>query len=198
MAAQLFIITPASADPEAFPRTLMAVLAAAPVSAILVRRGERNEADYAALATAIINVGQGAGCAVLVEDDAALVKRLGADGVHVTGDAAAVKAAVKALKPGFIVGAGNVASRHDAMTVGEMDVDYLFFGPLDGASDATANDLALWWADTFEIPAVLSDPAATPETTDAAAVEFVALSTSLWNDQPAATAARFAAAMEQA
>ena len=198
MAAQLFIATPLSADPASFPKTLMAVLAAAEVSAILVRRGDRNDADYAALASAVINVGQGAGCAVLIEEDAGLAKQLGADGVHITGGLPAVKAAVKTLKPALIVGAGAITSRHDAMSIGELDVDYLCFGPFEGALDSEIGDLALWWAETFEIPAVLSDPAATPETTQSAAVEFVALSASLWSEQPAATMASFAAAMEQA
>jgi hypothetical protein len=45
---------------------------------------------------------------------------------------------------------------------------------------------------------VLSDPAATPEAADALPVEFIALSSSLWTAQPAATAALFATAMEQA
>jgi thiamine-phosphate pyrophosphorylase len=135
---------------------------------------------------------------VLLEDDAAMAKRLGADGVHVGAGVTAVKAAVKALKPALIVGAGNVATRHDAMTIGELDVDYLFFGPLDGAIDEAGTDLALWWADTFEIPAVLSDPSATPALARSAEVEFIALSASLWTGQPAATAAQFAAAMEQA
>ena len=198
MAAQLFIVTPLSADPASFPKTLMAVLAAAEVSAILVRRGDRNDADYAALASAVINVGQGAGCAVLIEEDAALAKQLGADGVHITGGVPAVKAAVKALKPALIVGVGAIASRHDAMSVGELDVDYLCFGAFDGEVDPAIIDLALWWAETFEIPAVLSDPAVTPETAQSAAVEFVALSASLWSTEPAATMASFAAAMEQA
>ena len=199
MAAQLFIVTPATADPETFPKALMAVLAAAPVSAILVQRNARDDADYARLATAVINVGQGAGCAVLLEDDAALAKRLGADGVHVSSGATAIKAAVKALKPALIVGAGAIASRHDAMTAGELDVDYLFFGPVDGASDPAANELAEWWAQTFEIPAVLSDPAIAPDAVSATPVEFVALSTPLWSAaDPAADIARFATAMEQA
>jgi len=198
MAAQLFIVTPLSADPASFPKTLMAVLAAAEVSAILVRRGDRDDTAYATLASAVINVGQGAGCAVLLEEDAALAKQLGADGVHVTSGLSAVKAAVKALKPALIVGAGAIGSRHDAMSLGELDVDYLCFGPFEGTIDPAITDLALWWAETFEIPAVLSDPAATPETAQSAAVEFVALSASLWSEQPAATMASFAAAMEQA
>lgn len=189
MAPQLYLITPAAADPETFPATLMAVLNIAEFSALLVRRGGLDDAAYARLAASLINVGQGAGCAVLLEDDPALAKRLGADGVHVTGDSKAVKAVVAAVKPALIVGAGNVRTRHDAMTLGEMDVDYLFFGPLDGASDAAAADLAEWWASTFEIPAVLSDPAADASIDDRGA-EFLALSTSVWSAaSPAAAAA---------
>lgn len=189
MAPQLYLITPAAADPETFPATLMAVLDVAEFSALLVRRGALDDAAYARLAANLVNVGQGAGCAVLVEDDTALAKRLGADGVHVSGGAKAVKEAVAALKPNLIVGAGNIGSRHDAMTMGEMDVDYLFFGPLDGAHDTTAAELAEWWASTFEIPAVLSDPDAGAGV-DSRGAEFLALSTSLWSaTSPAAAAA---------
>jgi len=195
MAPQLYLITPVTADPDRFAHTLPAVLEAAPFSALLVRQGNLDEAAYARLAASLVSTGQGAGCAVLIEDDVALARRLGADGVHVTGGAKAVKAAVSALKPGLIVGAGNSTTRHDAMTVGEMDVDYLFFGPLDGPSDSNAADLAEWWAATFEIPAVLSDPAATPDL-DARGAEFLALSDSIWSaDDPAAAAAAIANAM---
>lgn len=197
MAPQLYLITPAGADPQTFPATLMAVLDVAEFSALLVRRGALDDAAYARLATAVINVGQGAGCAVLIEDDVGLANRLGADGVHVTGGPKAVKDAVAVLKPKLIVGAGNVGGRHDAMTIGEMDVDYLFFGPLEGASDATAAELAEWWASTFEIPAVFSDPEAGP-TANSRGAEFLALSTSIWSAaSPAAAAAAVVAALEE-
>jgi thiamine-phosphate pyrophosphorylase len=178
---QLYLITPPDAEPERFPATLMAVLNAAEFSALLVARGAMDDAAYAKLAAAAINVGQGAGCAVLVENDAALARRLGADGVHVTDGPAALKAAVAALKPAMIVGAGNLHSRHDAMTAGEMEIDYVFFGPIDGQPDAAAAELAEWWAQTFEIPAVLSQPDAAAETVDARGAEFLALSQSLWS-----------------
>ena len=195
MASQLYLITPAAADPQSFPAALTAVLNAAAFSALLVRRGGLDDAGYASLAKQLVSLGQDAGCAVLLEDDAPLAKRLGADGVHITGGAAAVKTAVKALKPGLIVGAGNSATRHDAMIIGELDVDYLFFGPLDGASDTNAAELAEWWAATFEIPAVLSDPGATPAV-DPRGAEFLALSASIWSaDDPAAAAAAIAAAL---
>ena len=193
MASQLYLITPAAADPQTFPATLTAVLQAAAFSAVLVRRGTFDDAAYASLAKQLVGIGQAAGCAMLLQDDAALAKRLGADGVHITGGAAAVKAAVGALKPGLIVGAGNSATRHDAMVIGELDVDYLFFGPLEGTSDATAADLAEWWAATFEIPAVLSDPAATAAV-DPRGAEFLAISSSIWSADDPATAARAIAA----
>ncbi|WP_137153091.1 thiamine phosphate synthase [Devosia sp. FKR38] len=190
MAPQFYLITPAAADVETFPSRLMAVLNVAEFAALLVRRATMDAATYEALATRVINIGQGAGCAVLLEDDVALARRLGADGVHITTGAAAVKNAIAALKPGLIVGAGRTASRHDAMTMGEMDVDYVFFGPLDGATDPASADLAEWWAATFEIPAVLSDPGAGP-TVDPRGAEFLALSTSIWTaaDPVAATIA---------
>tara|TARA_R110002020_G_scaffold27440_13_gene88449 strand:+ start:74 stop:670 length:597 start_codon:yes stop_codon:yes gene_type:complete len=195
MAPQLYLITPVAADPDRFAQTLLSVLQAAPFSALLVRQGNLDDAAYAQFAATLVSTAQGAGCAVLIQDDVALARRLGADGVHVTGGPSAVKAAVGALKPGLIVGAGNSTTRHDAMTMGEMDVDYLFFGPLDGAIDSNAADLAEWWAATFEIPAVLSDPAATPDI-DARGAEFLALSASIWNaDNPAAAAAAIANAM---
>lgn len=181
MAPQLYLITPANADPARFPATLMAVLTAAEFSALLVARGAMDDAAYAGLAAKVVNIGQGAGCAVLVEDDIALARRLGADGVHVTGGPAALKAAVAELKPAMIVGAGNLHSRHDAMTAGEMDIDYVFFGATGEEPDAQAIELAGWWAQTFEIPAVLSRPDAAPGNADAQGAEFLALSASLWS-----------------
>src|SRR5690606_37038857 len=136
----------------------------------------------------VVNIGQGAGCAVLIEDDVALAKRLGADGVHVTGDPVALSAAISALKPAMIVGAGNLHSRHDAMTAGEMDIDYVFFGGTDGKPDPQAAELAEWWAQTFEIPAVLSLPDAAPGNADARGAEFLAVSHSLWSSAAPAEA----------
>lgn len=194
MAPQLYLITPATAAPDNFSATLMAVLNGAAFSALLVARGTMDDAAYARLATAAVNVGQGAGCAVLLENDIALARRLGADGVHVTDGPEALEATIAAIKPALIVGAGNLKSRHDAMTAGEMDIDYVFFGHTDGTPDPLAADLAEWWAQTFEIPAVLSQPDATPDTVDARGAEFLALSQSLWSAPSPATATQALAA----
>ncbi|GLQ56828.1 thiamine phosphate synthase [Devosia nitrariae] len=195
-AAQIFLVTPQSAEPATFGPALAEVLAAAPVAALLVRRHERTDAAYRALVQAVLPAAQGADCAVLVEDDAALARRIGADGVHVTGNARSVKDAVAAVKPGLIVGAGPIRSRHEAMSLGEFNVDYLFFGDLSDPADANAREMGAWWAETFEVPSVLSGRAGE----DSAGCEFLALGESFWTgaESPAALAVRAAKTLETA
>ena len=193
MAPQLYLVTPIEPNLEQFPRQLMTVLSGPEVAALLVRRGDQDEHAYARLAERLIQIGQAAGAAVLVEDNADLAKRLGADGVHISeGGVKAIRAAIDALKPDGIVGVGNIRSRHDAMSFGELDVDYVFFGPLGGKPDPQAAELAQWWAETFEVPAVYSDPEAEPARAGAIGAEFLALSDSVWSAaEPAAALAAF-------
>lgn len=193
MAPQLYLITPEQPDLEQFPRQLMGVLTGPDIAALLIRRGTLDDATYAQLAERLVQIGQATGAAVLVEDDVALARQVGADGVHVTdGGTKAIRAAVSALKPDGIVGVGNVRTRHDAMSFGELDVDYVMFGPLGGAPDPQAAELAQWWADTFEVPAVHSDPAANAETGDRTGAEFLALSDCIWSaKEPAAALKTF-------
>lgn len=189
MAPQLYLITPDTPNPEQFPRQLMSVLSGPEIAALLVRRGSMDEAAYASLAERLIQIGQAAGAAVLIEDDAALAKTLGADGVHVgSGGLKALRAAIDLIKPDGIVGAGNIRSRHDAMSFGELDVDYVMFGPLGGATDPQAAELAQWWAETFEVPAIHSDPAADPALVKQTPAEFIALSDCVWVSSDAAVA----------
>jgi len=195
MAASLYlIIPPARALPETAP-TLKKMLAATPVAALLVCRGETPEAEYATGVAALAKVAQAADCAVLIEGAPSLAKRLGVDGLHVTAVSAAAKAAASALKPAMIVGVGGVGSRHEAMTLGELDLDYIMFGPLSGAIDAASRELAGWWAETMEVPGVLSDPEAV--TIDAAGCEFFAVGESIWSAaDPVAALGAVAAALE--
>lgn len=194
MAPQLYLITPADPDLAQFPRQLMSVLTGPEIAALLVRRGALDDASYAGLAERLVQIGQAAGAAVLVEDDVALAQSIGADGVHVTtGGTKAIRAATSALKPDGIVGVGNIRSRHDAMSFGELDVDYVMFGPLGGAADPGAAELAQWWAETFEVPAVHSNPAAASDAKDETGAEFLALSDCVWTKgDPVAALAAFA------
>lgn len=189
MAPQLYLITPENPQLEQFPRQLMGVLSGPEIAALLVRRAALDDAGYTALAERVIQIGQAAGAAVLLEDDAELARRLGADGVHVTsGGTKAIRDAIALLKPDGIVGVGNIRSRHDAMSFGELDVDYVMFGPLGGTPDPTAADLATWWAETFEVPAIHSDPQIEAATLNQTGAEFIALSDCIWSASDPAVA----------
>ncbi|MEO8758214.1 MAG: thiamine phosphate synthase [Devosia sp.] len=188
MTAQIFLIAPAEADPATCLQMLDEAISAAPVAALLLQRGKRGEGAYKTLVKAIAPRAQAAGVAVLIEGDPGLVRMLGVDGLHVEGGVGDVKAAAAALKPDFIVGAGSVASRHDAMSKGELGPDYIFFGPLSGPRDPEQREMARWWAEIMEIPGVLSDPAATAETATAEGGEFIALGDSLWTAPEGVTA----------
>lgn len=177
MAPQIFLIAPADAEAAPFAAALGPILARSDASALLLPRGERPESAYKNLVKAAAPVAQAAGCAVLIEGDPGLARALGVDGLHVTGGTSAVQEAISALKPTMIVGCGDIHSRHDAMTKGELEVDYILFGPLSGAIGEAERDLARWWAETMEIPSVLSDPQADAEHYDAQGCEFIGLGT---------------------
>ncbi len=188
MTAQIFLIAAPDVDAPACIRMLDEALAASPVAALLLPRGSRSEGSYKALVKAVAPRAQAAGVAVLIEGDPGLVRTLGVDGIHVEGGINEVRAATQALKPDYIVGAGRIASRHDAMSKGELGPDYIFFGPLSGPRDPEQREMARWWAEIMEVPSVLSDPAATAETATSEGAEFIGLGESVWTASEGVTA----------
>jgi thiamine-phosphate pyrophosphorylase len=188
MTAQIFLIAPSDADAMSCLKVLDEALAASPVAALLLPRGQRSEGSYKALVKGVAPRAQAAGVAVLIEGDPGLVRTLGVDGLHVEGGVSEVKAATSALKPDYIVGAGQIASRHDAMSKGELGPDYIFFGPLAGSRDPEQREMARWWAEIMEVPSVLSDPAATADSATAEGSEFIGLGDSLWSAPEGVTA----------
>ncbi|MEX1180467.1 MAG: thiamine phosphate synthase [Cucumibacter sp.] len=180
MQPELYLITPPDAGAR-FAATLALALAAAPVAAVLIQRGPRELAPYREAARALIPVAQAAGAAALVDGDPGLAEELAADGVQVAGGLGELKSAIALLKPGRIVGAGAVHTRHDAMLAGESGADYLFFGslgPTPSGPDLAA--MARWWVETFAVPAVWfpGDDGPGPGAPNA---EFLALRNSVWN-----------------
>ncbi|RUT34640.1 thiamine phosphate synthase [Arsenicitalea aurantiaca] len=199
MSAQIYLIAPEPEDAAALPGLVRTALAAAPVAALLLPRRSLSAEAYASRVAALRPLTQGADVALLIEGEPDLVRSLGADGLHVTGTERDLRAALSALKPDFIVGSAFDGTRHDAMTRGELGADYIIFGPLSGAIDPEQQDLAQWWAETMEIPSVLSDPAADPASLEDLSCEFVALGESVWvAPDPAAALKALAAALERA
>lgn len=184
MADQIFLIAPDNADPAAFAAKLEAVMAAVPVSVLLLPSGERSDPDYAALVKSIAPLAQSKGVAVLLDNRPDLVKPLGADGVHITGGIKAVREAIAILKPDHIVGTGDIGSRHEAMLRGELDIDYLLFGDREQSN----MEMADWWAETFEVPSVYLATGSDDPALSSVGTEFIALNGAVW-DAPESLAA---------
>jgi len=187
MQAQVYLITPPQVGPE-FSKELTKALSGQNVAAVLIQRGDREDPDYIEVAKALIPVAQAAGSAALLDNMPEQVTRLGADGVHMTGSAQDLRKTVSNLKPNSIVGAGGIHTKHDAMTKGELNVDYVFFGHLAGQSsdeELTTVELADWWADTFEIPSVCYDESADMSSEKS---EFIAARDTIWQSDDAAKA----------
>ena len=136
---------------------LSAALAAADVAAVLFRLAAADERTLIDRIKAVAPLVQERGAALLLDGRPELVARAGADGAHLTG-IDAVAEAIGALKPDRIVGAGGLASRHDAMLAAEAGADYVMFGEPDAAqrrpSFAAILDRIAWWAEVFETPCV--------------------------------------------
>jgi thiamine-phosphate pyrophosphorylase len=183
------VLTPQVGEPAALAGELAGLgemVRAADVAAVLLRLYDADERSLINLAKRIAPPVQQAGVAFMLDGRADLVARAGADGAHLSGTEA-IEAAVPRLKPNFLVGAGGLNSRHDAMVAGEAGADYVMFGEPDRAGDrpsfAAVVERVGWWAEVFEIPCVayaghLDDIG----TLAAAGADFVAVGPALFDD----------------
>jgi thiamine-phosphate pyrophosphorylase len=191
--ARLYLVTPALADAQAAADLIGPALAAADVAAVLLRLTPADERTLINRIKEIAPMVQARGVALLIDGHAGLAARAGADGAHLTGTAA-VQEAIRSLKPDRIVGAGGLASRHDAMVAAESGADYIMFGEPDAAGKRPSFEAICerveWWAEVFEIPCV-AYAASLAEVGELAAAEFIALGPAILSDPrgPAAAVA---------
>jgi thiamine-phosphate pyrophosphorylase len=154
---RLYVRVPRVENPSNFARDLDTMLGGVDVAAVLLclpEAGERAMIEHAKVIAAVV---QPKNIALILDGQPDLVARAGADGAHLTG-LAAFEAAIGALKPDRIAGAGGLTTRHDAMLAAERGADYVMFGepaPDDGrpAFEAVVERVA-WWAELFEPPCV--------------------------------------------
>ncbi len=191
---RLCLITPRQADDDGLAG-LQAALSAGDVACLLIM--QEAAADRRQFAAESCRIAQGSGAASLIHNDIALCGEVDADGVHIDTGIADVKRALDILRPNRIVGAGGIDDRHGAMTIGETDPDYLFFGRPDADARTAPHrktlKLAAWWAPLFEIPAVAlagSDLSGIADLV-ATGADFIALRDAVWThpDGPAAAIA---------
>lgn len=181
---RLCLVTPSGATPDKFAAALDDALAGGAVASLILTAASAD--GLAGLAEAAVPIAQAHGVAALIHNDTGLALKTGADGVHIDDHRSDIPALINALHPDSIAGVGNLTTRHDAMTVGETEPDYVLFGRLDGDTAAAifpnALELAQWWAAFFEIPAIVmggTDLASVRQAQEAG-IEFVALRRAVW------------------
>jgi thiamine-phosphate pyrophosphorylase len=194
---RLYLVTPPLGDAALFADALNAALSAGDIAAVLLRLGDADERTLINAIKSVAGVVQRRDIALLLDGRPDLVARSGADGAHLDG-IEALRAALPALKPDRIAGAGGLRSRHDAMLAGETDVDYVMFGEPDrrgGRPPLTAIEERLsWWAELFQLPCIgYAANADEIRPLAHAGADFIALGDWIWTEPGGAEAAVAAA-----
>lgn len=186
----VYLFTPIIERVDAFEPILRRAMEAASPACVFLRFPAMGDSEATRLAARLVPIIQAGGAAAMVASSR-VAARAGADGVHVFGQGEALLAdleeAIESLKPERIVGAGGARTRHDAMTVGELDIDYIAFG--DPAPDGWTPDADAvverveWWSSIFNVPCVgFASALADVERIAAAGADFVALGDAVWSD----------------
>ncbi len=163
------------------------------VAAVLLRLKSAGERDLINRIKILAPIAQQKDAALLLDGQAEIAARAGADGAHLTGIEAFL-AAVESLKPARIAGCGGMSSRDDAMLAGERGADYVMFGEPkpDGyrPSFETIIERIEWWAELFTVPCV-GFAAGSHEIGPlvAAGADFIAVGDGIWSDPRGAAAA---------
>ncbi|MCI0600152.1 MAG: thiamine phosphate synthase [Beijerinckiaceae bacterium] len=188
-APRLYLITPPISDWTPYPPLLKTVIPACGVACLLIRTATLGEDMKANIFDALAPLAQEQGAACLVADDPQLALRVNADGVHINGEGQQLESALRALKPGRIVGAGGLRTRHGAMAAGEAGADYVLFGDR-GETHSAIVERAAWWAEIFTVPcAGYAHDLGSIRDLILAGADFVALGDAVFKDPRGAGAA---------
>ena len=155
---QIYLVTPPAFDLEVFPARLAGVLDAVEVACVRLALASRDEDNVARAADALREVAHARDVALVIEQHALLVERLGLDGVHLTDGARNIRKLRKDLGEDAIIGAFCGTTRHEGMAAAEAGADYAAFGPVGetplGDGSRAELDLFQWWSEMIDIPIV--------------------------------------------
>ncbi|HEX2763076.1 MAG TPA: thiamine phosphate synthase [Allosphingosinicella sp.] len=196
---QLYLISPLDVGGD-FPARLEEALSAAPVAAFQFRVKGIDQHEAARLAEPLQRLCEAHETAFIVNDDMALAKRLGADGVHLGQGDGDPREARALLGPTAQIGVTCHDSRHLAMAAGEAGADYVAFGAFFPTTTKETfhrpePSILSWWSRLFEIPCVAIG-GITPENGRAlveAGADFLAVCSAVWSEPrgPGAAVAQF-------
>ena len=183
---RLYLISPLEVG-GGFPDRLREALEAGPVAAFQFRVKGIDQHEAARLAEPLQAVCAERDVAFIVNDSAALAKRLGADGVHLGQQDGDPREARALLGPGAQIGVTCHDSRHLAMEAGEAGADYVAFGAFFPTSTKETRhrpdpSIITWWSALFELPCVAIG-GITPENGRVlveAGADFLAVCSGVW------------------
>jgi thiamine-phosphate pyrophosphorylase len=189
---QLLLLGPPSYQPARLAEQLDAALAVGGVAGFVlsVDSTGREPDSLGAQLAPLRAVCAERGTAFLVRDRVGLALEIGADGVHLGSDAAAVAASRAALGRERILGVSCGRSRDAAMVAGEAGADYVGFGDRGRRPAPELYELLRWWSELFVLPC-LAEATVTIDDCVAlarAGADFVGAGEGVWSD-PAGGAA---------
>ena len=175
------------AELEAFdPAQLTEILTSGDVASVIFSPNQLEEEAFQERVEPLVSATQDCGVAAVVADLSRIAGRVGADGLQLGQDPAALETAIDKFSPRLMVGAANVKTRHNALTLGELHPDYLMFGKPGGDIRPEPHpknlDLGQWWSQMVEIPCIVmggSDPKSALAVAQSGA-EFVALGNAIF------------------
>ena len=201
----VLVAGPGHPEGGATPDRVAAALAGGDVASLILVQGAADVDAFQSYVEAIAPGAQAQGVAVIIAGDSRVAGRVGADGIHLDDGLAAVTEAVERHSGKLIVGAGGAKTRHDALDLGEVQPDYIFFGRFGYDTDPTPHPrnlgLAEWWAEIVELPCIVQGGGdlASVEAAAATGAEFVALSHAIFagGADPAASVAEANATLDR-
>jgi len=138
---------------------LVSAAQAGDVASVILYAGELEPHRFETYCKAVTGHIQAAGVAVLIADDTQAFGRSGADGLFLEKQKSSLEDIIARFSPQNIVGCGSIKARHNALELGELKPDVVFFGKLGGdiKDDAHPKNIALaeWWAELIEIPGIV-------------------------------------------
>ncbi len=192
---QLYLISPLDVGGD-FPTRLDQAFDGGPVAAFQFRVKDVDQHEAARLAEPLQRLCADRDIAFIVNDDMALAKRIGADGVHLGQGDGDPREARAVLGPTAQIGVTCHDSRHLAMEAGDAGADYVAFGAFFPTTTKETRhrpdpSILSWWAALFELPSVAIGgitPANGRVLVDAGA-DFLAVCGAVWNHADGPTAA---------
>ncbi len=167
-------------------------IAGGDIASIIIANPGIDEGSFQQYCESLVPIAQTAGIAAIIAENTQIAGRCNADGIHIDltgGDTGipALSETIERFSPAKIVGGGNVNTRHMALSLGELNPDYLFFGKLNNDIKPEAHSkmlaLAEWWAQMVEVPGICLGGSDIESTIEVAktGVDFVALSSAIFS-----------------